>query len=171
MPAGTYSISTQAFAAGTGSISSPEVEGALALAVTAPIEVPEPMQQSSISGITTTESSTASPLPVIVSGNFVEPVTNIDVNGVRVAIGRWVQTTSLVSFSASAMKAGSYSVQIFNGSHPILPALSFSVVDAPKPATIVTSMKNTYIHCSKAHRGTRTVYGVHPSCPLGYEKV
>ncbi len=137
-----------------------------------PMPVPDPLQQSSIFSLSPETSTVEVDIPVVVSGKFQEKVSAIQVNGVGLSSGSWVQTPTTISFTLPGKSAGVYSIQIFNGSAPVLAPQSFTLV-APvavaSPAPIA-KQKVTYIRCAKPGRGTRVTYGVNPVCPTGYTK-
>jgi len=137
------------------------------------IMVPDPVQQSKITSMTPTSSTASVVTAIVVNGTFLEKVSAIQVNGVGLAAGSWVQTPTTISFAIPGKSVGTYSIQVFNGSVPVLAAQSFTVSAAPviKPVPVAPSKpKVTYIQCSKPGHGTRTVYGVNPACPSGYVK-
>jgi hypothetical protein len=137
------------------------------------IMVPDPVQQSKITSMTPTSSTASVVTAIVVNGTFFEKVSAIQVNGIGLAAGSWVQTPTTISFAIPGKSVGTYSIQVFNGSVPVLAAQSFTVNAAPviKPVPVAPSKpKVTYIQCSKPGNGTRTVYGVNPVCPSGYVK-
>jgi len=141
-------------------------------AVATPVPVPDPLQQSSIASFSPDTCTVGVGTHVVVSGKFQEKVSAIQVNGVGLSSGSWVQTDTTLSFTLPGKSAGVYSIQIFNGSAPVLAPQSFTLV-APvavaSPAPIA-KQKVTYIRCAKPGRGTRVTYGVNPVCPTGYTK-
>lgn len=141
-------------------------------AVATPVPIPDPLQQSSIVSFSPDTSTVGVDTPVEVRGIFREKVSAIQVNGVGLVSGSWVQTPTTISFTLTRKSAGVYSIQIFNGSAPVLAPQSFTLV-APvavaSPAPIA-KQKVTYIRCAKPGRGTRVTYGVNPVCPTGYTK-
>ena len=142
-----------------------------ALTVT-PVPVPDPVQQSKISGITPTTGVAGTPVTVTASGNFVEKISAIQIDGIGIAVGSWTQTPTSVTFTIPTKSAGSYSVQIYNGSAPVLAEQRFTVTAVPIPASLnpVPKQKVIYISCAKPGHGTRIAYGVNPTCPAGYVK-
>jgi hypothetical protein len=138
----------------------------------APVPVPDPVQQSKISGITPTTGVAGTPVTVTASGNFVEKISAIQIDGIGIAVGSWTQTPTSVTFTIPTKSAGSYSVQIYNGSAPVLAAQRFTVTAVPIPASLnpVPKQKKIYISCAKPGHGTRIAYGVNPVCPAGYVK-
>jgi hypothetical protein len=137
-----------------------------------PDPVPDPVQQSKISGITPTTGVAGTPVTVTASGNFVEKISAIQIDGIGIAVGSWTQTPTSVTFTIPTKSAGSYSVQIYNGSAPVLAAQRFTVTAVPIPASLnpVPKQKKIYISCAKPGHGTRIAYGVNPFCPAGYVK-
>lgn len=136
--------------------------------------VPDPVQQSKITALSVSTAIAGTPTPVEITGSFVEKIRAIQVNGVALPAGSWSQTASSVAFTMPAKAAGTYQIQLFNGSAPVLKAQNFTftapiVVVAPTP-TPTAKPKVTYIRCAKPGHGTRIAYGVNPTCPTGYVK-
>jgi ubiquitin len=131
---------------------------------------PDPLQQSKVTGISPKSSIAGTPTTVVVSGTFVEAITNIWVNDKQVPAASWTQSATAVVFTLPSNSAGQYSIQLFNGSAPILVAQTFTIT----PATVVASkpvikVRPTTIKCDNGKR-VRHVYGVAPQCPVGYIK-
>ena len=138
------------------------------------VPVPDPVQQSKITALSVSTAIAGTSTPVTVSGTFVEKISAIHVNGVALAAGSWIQTSSSVAFTMPGKSAGTYQIQIYNGSAPVMKVQNFTftapiVVVAPTPAPSV-KQKVTYIRCAKPGRGTRVAYGINPTCPEGYVK-
>jgi hypothetical protein len=82
--------------------------------------LPDPNQLSTITGTTVSTADSSGNVTITVAGSFPETVRNIDVNGRRIAPSSWVQESSTVTFTVPAATSGSYEVQIWNGSFPVL---------------------------------------------------
>jgi hypothetical protein len=82
--------------------------------------VPDPNQSSEITGATVSSPDAKNNVTIEIKGSFLEKVRNIDVNGRRIALGDWAQDGSTVTFTIPAVTSESYSVQIWNGSLPLL---------------------------------------------------
>ena len=111
-------------------------------AVTPPSQNTPPIQNSYVNGLTPSRSVVGAAIPVVAQGNFVERITNIQVNGVSLPANSWTQTSSTVSFTMPQEPIGTYSVQLFNGSSPSLAPQSFQYYAAIKPSlswTVQTS--------------------------------
>lgn len=132
------------------------------------IPVPDPVQKSSILSMTPTIASSGSATIAIVTGNFLEKVVAIHINGVGLSAESWIQETSTVAFTIPASPAGTYSIQLYNGSAPALKEQSFTFT--PLPPKPVVSKKVTYIKCVKPPRSTRIAHGINPVCPAGFTK-
>ena len=146
----------------------------VAAPVAAPVPVPDPVQQSKITALSVTTAIAGTATPVEITGSFVEKIRAIQINGVALAAGSWTQTASSVAFTMPGKSAGTYQIQLFNGSAPVLKVQNFTftapiVVVAPTP-TPTAKPKVTYIRCAKPGHGTRVAYGVNPTCPAGYVK-
>lgn len=132
------------------------------------IPVPDPIQKSSISTITPTFAPAESSTVIRITGSFLEKVVAIHINGSFIKTDAWIQDTSTVTFTIGASPAGTYSIQLYNGSAPVLKEQIFTFTPlAPKP---VISKKVTYIKCTKPPRSTRIAYGINPVCPVGFAK-
>jgi hypothetical protein len=82
--------------------------------------LPDPNQLSTITGTTVSAADSSGNVTITVAGSFPETVRNIDVNGIRVRSENWVQDSTSVSVTVPAAASGSYEVQIWNGSFPVL---------------------------------------------------
>ena len=141
-------------------------------AVATPVPIPDPLQQSSIVSFSPDTSTVGVDTPVVVSGIFREKVSAIQVNGVGLSSGSWVQTPTTISFTLPSKSAGVYSIQIFNGSAPVLPLQQLKIT-APfaLPTPIAAPKKKViYISCKRSGHGSWISYGVDPTCPAGYTK-
>ena len=133
------------------------------------IQYPDPVQQSNLLSISPLTSVTGAAIPVVLEGTFLEKIRAIHVNGIPLPIGSWTQSPSTVSFLLSGESAKTYTIQIYNGSVPVLKALEITltrpvVVNAP-----VKKLKNKYIHCTRPGHAMKVIRGFEPTCPLGYE--
>ena len=132
---------------------------------------PEPPQQSRITGITPTTAIAGNAVSVVAAGTFVEKVSAIQVNGQSLPSGSWVQTASTLTFLVSPTTSGAFSVQIYNGSVPLLASQTLAV--SPAPVLIATApvkrVQNTYIRCVSGWQ-KRIAFGANPMCPSGYVK-
>ena len=135
------------------------------------VSAPDPVQQSKITGMSPNKAVAGDSVEVAVSGSFSEKVSAIQVNDKSLAAGSWKQTATTLTFTVSPSFSGVYSIQIYNGSAPVLAAQTLSVSPAPaapKPASITRS-RYIYLRCATASK-KRIVYGTNPSCPVGYAK-
>jgi hypothetical protein len=57
---------------------------------------------------------------LVITGNFVEKILNIDVNQTALAADAWVQTPTSITISAPNDSTGIYDVVLYNGSVPLL---------------------------------------------------
>jgi outer membrane protein OmpA-like peptidoglycan-associated protein len=88
--------------------------------------VPNPRQQSKVLSINPASAPELTQTTVVISGEFAETIVNILISGVELPVGAWKQTQNQVSFTIPVKKAGTYSIQLYNGSSPLLESLSFS---------------------------------------------
>ena len=149
------------------------------------IPIPDPVQQSKVTAVSPTSAVSGTPTSVIISGNFVEQISNILINGVAIPAKSWTQSTSQITFDLPSNSPGTYSIQIFNGSSPILATqmitLTTPVIVEPTPTPTATveptpspkaseapKVKKKTIFCSNGKKSTK-VTGVKPKCPKGYK--
>jgi len=102
--------------------------------------VSDPLQQSKIVSISPTTVITGTQTSVILTGVFIERISNISIDGYSLPSGSWTQTTSTISFPAPNLPAGIHSVQIYNGSAPVLASqnLAFDAPTAPASSATPT---------------------------------
>ncbi len=133
------------------------------------IPVPDPVQKSNIISMTPTTAPAGAATTVTITGNFLEKVVSIQVDGVVIPAESWIQETSTVTVTIPGSPAGTYSIQLYNGSAPVLKVANFTFTPAaPKP---FVSNKVTYIKCVKAPRSKRIAHGINPVCPVGFTKL
>lgn len=128
-------------------------------------------QVDSGSVIGSTGTCTGDSTTVVATGTFMEDVRAIQVNGVALSLGSWKQTATTLTFAVTPSIAGVYSIQIFNGSAPVLAPQTLTVSaapTAPKPVSLKRS-RYIYLHCVNGPK-KRIVYGTNPACPVGYSK-
>jgi hypothetical protein len=147
-------------------------ESILQLNISAPEVVPDPIQQSKITSIIPANAQDVMAVTVVLAGTFVEKITSIHIDGIRLPIETWTQTSSSISIKMPARTAGNYQIQIYNGSVPLLNSQSFTVKASSVAVspTVNAKPKVTYIRCIRPSGGTRIAYGVNPICPIGYLK-
>jgi hypothetical protein len=125
-------------------------------------------------------------------GNFPDQILAIHLDGKPLPIENWTQTTGSVSIRIPTGTFGKISIQIFNGTTPVLPAQlvvipvfvsqpsvvkPVEVIPAPtatpKPvannAKAPSKTKLITIKCVKG-KTVKTVKGTRPKCPTGYVK-
>ena len=107
-------------------------------AVTPPsVPVPDPVQQSSITAIEPSSSPVGRATPVVISGTFVEKIVAVQINGVNMVLGSWSQTPTSITLTMPVSSVGSYTIQLFNGSVPVLSSVYFEyTMQIPEPAPI-----------------------------------
>ena len=98
---------------------------------------PDPVQQSKIVSIAPASASAGTQNPIVISGTFVEKISNVQINGTALPAGSWTQTPTSVSFTLPMTAAGSYQVQLYNGAAPVL--LVQTVVLSPAAPTPLPS--------------------------------
>jgi hypothetical protein len=112
----TYGVATEDISLYSVGISYEVIDIVEAPQVTADV----PVQQSSI-----TSSSVSAPdknmnVTIKVTGNFIEKILNVDVNGRGVSGETWTQDATTVTIKVPATASGKYLVQLYNHSAPIL---------------------------------------------------
>jgi hypothetical protein len=85
-----------------------------------PEPVPDPIQMSEITGASVSAPDASNNVTITITGKFSETVRNIDVNDRRIPPYSWVQDSSTITFTVPAVASGTYEVQIWNGSIPLL---------------------------------------------------
>ncbi len=133
------------------------------------IQYPDPVQQSNLLSISPLTSVTGAAIPVVLEGTFLEKIRAIHVNGIPLPIGSWTQSPSTVSFLLSGESAKTYTIQIYNGSVPVLKALEITLTRPVVVTAPVKKLKNKYIHCTRPGHAMKVIRGFEPTCPLGYE--
>jgi len=87
-----------------------------------------PKQQSRTGSISALSGADLTLVNITVKGNFIETVQAILVNGMKVHFESWIQNADSVTFSTPKNQTGTYEVQIFNGSAPVLDVQSFRII-------------------------------------------
>lgn len=132
------------------------------------IPVPDPKQKSSIDSFTPSSTSSESTTAVKVNGVFVEKVLNIQVNGVNLPDGSWVQTPTTIEFTVAKTTSKQLLITLFNGAVPVLQLEPIKVT--LDTAALTSKAKPISITCSKVGRRDLVRRGVAPICPTGYQK-
>ena len=134
--------------------------------------VPDPVQRSTISSINPVSGSSETGTAVVISGSFIENISNVAINNISLPQGSWIQTTSSVSFVMTASVPEKVSIQIYNGSAPVLATQSFDFIApviVPKPVAKATKL--SFIRCLKEGSRVRIVHDINPQCPMGYARI
>lgn len=117
-----------------------------------PVEWVSPVQTATVSS-TTLDCSTT-PATVNVQGSFAAKISNIDINGVSIDSSKWIQTANSLSITPPSNVSGKLTIQIYNGSNPVMAPLSIeyltscaasvaSTTVAPVSAAAETPAKTT----------------------------
>lgn len=141
-----------------------------------PQMVPDPVQQSRITSMVTSNTQENTEITVVLSGTFVERISSIQINGIGIPANSWIQTPSSVSFTMPVRNAGKHQIQVYNGSAPVMnlqsfvitPSVARETVKIGVQSTVIPKAKIIYLRCTKPQGSLRIVYGVKPVCPLGY---
>lgn len=129
-----------------------------------PISIPDPKQLSSITEKPVAVLSDSTTTIVKFNGKFVEQVRAIHLNGSALPTEAWTQSDSLITLRAPKVLSSTASIQIYNGSVPILFDGTFDVIKSP---SMIIDSKRVKILC-KGKKISRSIYGIAPSCPVGY---
>jgi hypothetical protein len=132
--------------------------------------IPSPPQLSTIDSITPTIVFSDTATYFVIAGNFIEPIQNIQLDDQLLPLGSWVQTKSSVTVKIAGQTPGKHSIQLFNGSVPLLAAKGFESTAVPSTPALPLKQKIIFIHCLNAGGKMRIAYGVAPKCPEGYLK-
>jgi hypothetical protein len=134
------------------------------------IPIPDPKQKSSIDSFTPASTSSESSTAVRVNGVFFENIVNIQVNGVNLPAGNWVQTSTTISFTVAKTKSKQLSITLFNGSVPVLQLEPIKVTLDTAVVPVTSNVKSSAITCIKPGRRDILRRGAAPTCPIGYQK-
>lgn len=134
------------------------------------VYVPYPDQKSSIGSFTPSSTSSESMTAIRVIGVFVEKIMNIQVNGVNLPEGSWVQTPTTIQFTVAKTTAKHILITIYNGAVPVLQLEPIKVTLDRTVDVSTLKAKPIAITCSKAGRRDLVRRGAAPVCPSGYFK-
>ena len=88
---------------------------------------PDPIQQSRADSISGLSANVETLIDITVNGNFIEKLVAIEVNGKKVPFGAWIQTSNSITFQTPKSETGTYEVQMYNGSAPVIERLTFKI--------------------------------------------
>ncbi len=125
----------------------------------APAVIPDPVQLSSITSCINTSGPLAGGNRVIIAGNFVSPISAIDVGGTRLTSAQWSASSSAVSILMPAHNAGSVGIQLYNGQAPLMSPCAYTYAAAvptptPTPTPVVTPTPTPVVTPTPAAGGT-----------------
>ena len=89
--------------------------------------IPDPDQQSRADSISGLSANDETLIDITVNGNFIEKLVAIEVNGKKVPFGAWIQTSNSITFQTPKSETGTYEVQMYNGSVPVIERLTFKI--------------------------------------------
>jgi len=104
-----------------------------------PSFIPTPQQMSKIDSLSPPSGNAGMATPLVLNGTFVEKVLRILVNGIEIPPDSWKQRSTSISFLMPLTEVGSYSIELFNGSSPLLPTQQFIL----KSAQVTDSSTNS----------------------------
>lgn len=90
-------------------------------------DLSDSVQQSSILNAVVGDPDANNNVTIKVSGKFIENVVNIEINGRRVPTDKWQQEETLLSVEAPSEANGTYTIQIWNRSVPVMDSLTVTV--------------------------------------------
>ena len=123
---------------GSSSTFSPFATG-VPLQQTVYVAYPDPAQRSSITSIAPKLIPITDESFVTINGSFPEKVVNLSINGKNLPTSAWSQSPSTLTVKVTGLAVGTYVVNIFNGSTPLLATQQFAVV-AELPAVAPAPM-------------------------------
>jgi hypothetical protein len=132
-----------------------------------PISIPDPKQLSVVTEKPVGPLSDSTTTVLLFKGKFVEQIKSIYLNGQPLSTESWTQTDSVITLRAPKSSSSKASIQIYNGSAPVLFDGAFDVVSTKSSSA---DSKRVKILC-KGKKISRSIYGVSPSCPVGYSLV
>ena len=141
---GTYNSTTV-----TGNItisSTPPEPSPTPTPVVVSVPIPSPPQQSEILSVDPRTCYVGVPTEFVISGRFNEALTNISINGMNLPVNSWRQSESEVAFTFTATQVGEQTIQLYNGSIPLLAVqrvMALSKPVAPLPIDIPKPSENT----------------------------
>ena len=112
-----------------------------AVATSSPPPPPDPVQLSSAPSTQIPITLNGSSNTLTVPGSYIEKVVNITLGGLSLPMGSWTQTGTTLSITLPSQAAGTYPLQILNGSFPLLPTqyVTFGVsTPTPNPTPSAT---------------------------------
>lgn len=160
------------------------------------VSAPDPVQTSSITPGALKITSAGTGTLVSISGKFVEKIASVQINGVAISRNKWIQSPTSLAITLPAESTGTFSIQIFNGTVPVLPVQSVSLTAAtltppaekpadtstaqptkpskpqtikPTPGKVKAPSKVLTIKCVRG-KNVKTVKAVKAACPKGYAK-
>ena len=107
-------------------------------APTPPVPIPDPVQRSFITSLSPTSAVEGEPPIVVMTGGFMEKIVNIDVGNKRLEQFSWIQTPTTLTFTIPFRLPGSYAIQLYNGSAPVL-AVQIFVINKFVPTPLVVA--------------------------------
>jgi hypothetical protein len=105
-----------------------QIEEEVAVVTVKAEPVPDPIQMSEITGTSVSSPDAGNNVTITILGKFPQAVRNVDVNDRRISLDSWMQDSSTITFTVPATASGSYAVQIWNGSLPLLQVQTIVIV-------------------------------------------
>lgn len=140
------------------------------------VAIAAPIQKSLIYSITNSNPRLSGSYALEISGNFVEKISNISLDGILLGISSWTQESEKLIISAPFQKVGKHEIQIFNGSVPLLPVQVFMITNADPTSAeakkeVLNSRlsKSTVVKCIR-RKEIKHLRGLTVVCPEGFTK-
>jgi outer membrane protein OmpA-like peptidoglycan-associated protein len=136
----TYTISANNYASPSGTATFTITVGT----PPPPPPIPDPIQLSSVTGISPQSAAPGNATPVVISGKFVEKITNISINGNNLPAGSWSQSPTSISLTIPKGDAGKYEITLYNGSAPLLKVPTFTYTSPTELTWTLQKAANNY---------------------------
>jgi len=106
-----------------------------------PVSQPAPVfaQQSKIDSISPSVLESMKSTKIVITGTFIEEIQSVLIDGKPLSSGSWVQTLKTLTVTFTGRTSGKYTIQLFNGSTPLLADQYLTVEEAVKPAESVVT--------------------------------
>ena len=111
----------------------------------AAVDVPTgtPLQASHIASVVSAPCVIGGATVVSISGLFPEAISGITMNGTSIPATSWVQSATQVVISSATASTGTVTIQIYNGSTPLLSAQSFTCTVTVTPVVVPVVVTTT----------------------------
>jgi outer membrane protein OmpA-like peptidoglycan-associated protein len=133
--------------ANDGTYNSTTVTGNITISSVPPVVVsvpiPSPQQRSEILSVDPLTCYLGVPTEVVIKGRFYEALTNVNINQNNVPINSWRQSESEIAFTFTATQVGEQTIQLYNGSAPLLAIQKITAIAKPMVPVPVETPKTS----------------------------